>query len=245
MPFIIVTVLLQVLFVIHIMRTGRPYVWAAVVMFLPIAGMIAYLIMEILPDLMGSAPARAAATDVVKLVDPERGYREALRRVEIADTPANRATLAEQCLHANRFDEAQALYRGLLVGINATEPDLMLGLARAHFGLGRYDLTQNVLDDLRASNPDYRSADGHLLYARALEHQGKRGEAADEYAELINYYPGQEAKCRYAALLGEMGRTVESRRMFGEICRAFELMPRHARRAQAEWRAFARRHLTG
>src|SRR5262245_24673899 len=155
MPFFIIILLLQVGVVIHVMRTGRPYVWAAVVMFLPVAGMIAYFIMEILPELMGGQTARRAATGVVNLVDPERGYRDAWRAVEIADTAANRAQLAEQCLNAGRFEEAQSLYKSLLVGINATEPDLMLGLSRAQFELGRADLAQNVLEELRAANPDY------------------------------------------------------------------------------------------
>mgnify|MGYP003345871761 FL=1 len=244
MPFAIAILVLQVLFVIHAVRTGRANYWMMVIMFLPVAGMIAYFIVEILPELTGSAPARRATTGVVDFVDPERGYRAALREVEIADTPANRIRLAEECLRSQRFEEAQSLYQSALVGMHATDPDLMLGLARARFDLKRYDATEEILDELRAANPDYRSADGHLLYAQALELQGKQQAAIEEYAALVDYYPGQEAKCRYAALLGEMGRVSESKRLFGEVLRAFELMPRHARRAQAEWRDFARRHVS-
>ena len=45
----------------------------------------------------------------------------------------------------------------------------MLGLARAEFGLGRSEDTVKTLDELRRRWPDYQSAEGHLLYARALE----------------------------------------------------------------------------
>lgn len=243
MPVIGLLFVIQVLVAVHAGRTGRPAYWILLIIFLPVAGIIAYLLIEILPELAGTRTARTAASGVARFIDPERGYRDAMRQTEIANTPGNRIRLAEECLRSGRFAEAEALYRDLLTGINATEPDLMLGMARAQFEQGRFDQAQSILDQLRAANPDYRSADGHLLYARALEMQGKQGEALEEYAELAAYYPGQEAKCRYAALLGEVGRMTESRRLFQEVCRDVELMPKHARRAQLEWRAFARRHL--
>lgn len=235
---------IQILVAIHAGRTGRPYYWIMLIIFLPVAGVIAYVLIELLPDIGRTRTARAAASGVVDFVDPERGYRAALREVEITNSPANRIRLADECLRSERFEEAESLYRELLTGINATEPDLMLGLARARFELGHYGSAQEILERLREANPDYRSADGHLLYARSLELQGKNAAALEEYEALVTYFPGQEAKCRYAALLAQMGKRSESQRLFGEVCRAFELMPAHARRAQSEWRDFARRELS-
>ena len=45
---------LQLLCLAHVMRTGRPGQWVFIIMGLPLAGCLAYLFMEILPDLRTS-----------------------------------------------------------------------------------------------------------------------------------------------------------------------------------------------
>ncbi len=243
MPIAGLMLLAQLLCAVHAGRTGRPYYWIMLILFMPGIGMLAYFLIEIVPELTRSPGGRAAASSVVKLIDPERGYREALRQVQIASTTENKAVLAGQCLRSGRLDEAVGLYRELLTGLHATDPDLMLGLALALFEKHDYAEVQAMLERLRAANPGYRSADGHLLYARCLEMQGKSAEALFEYEALAAYYPGQEAKSRYALLLKETGQTEEARRLFQEVCQAVELMPKHARRVQKEWYEFARRQL--
>ena len=54
MPFVGLSLLLQILCAVHVMKTGRPYYWIFIVMFAPMVGMIAYFIVEILPELTGS-----------------------------------------------------------------------------------------------------------------------------------------------------------------------------------------------
>jgi hypothetical protein len=243
MPIAGLLLVAQVFCAIHAGKTGRPYFWIMLILFVPMVGMITYFLVEILPDLARSRAARSAASGVIRRLDPDRGYREALRQVQIAGTIENRAVLAEQCLRCGRAEEAAALYSELMTGLHATDPDLMLGLARASFAQQDFAGAQAILEQLRAANPQYRSADGHLLYARCLEMQAKRDDALYEYESLAAYYPGQEAKSRYAVLLEQTGRTEEAGRLFEEIRQDVELMPKHARQLQKEWYDFARRHL--
>jgi hypothetical protein len=243
MPIAGLLLVAQVICAVHAGRTGRPYYWIMLILFMPMVGMIAYFLIEILPELMRSRTARNTSSGVVRIFDPERDYRAAWRQVQIAGTIENRANLAEQCLRCGRADEAANLYHELMAGFHATDPDLMLGLARADFARQEFTAAQATLEQLRVANPDYRSAEGHLLYARCLELQGKRDEALYEYEALAAYYPGQEARTRYALLLSETGSRDAARRLFQEICQAVELMPKHARRLQKEWYDLARRNL--
>ena len=96
---------------------------------------------------------------------------------------------------------------------------------------------------LREANPDYHSPNGHLLFARSLEDQGKTDRALQEYEALVKYYPGQEARCRYGLVLQRLGRREDSRRVFQEICHSVEYGPPHQRRAQREWYEIAKRAL--
>jgi hypothetical protein len=244
MPALGVLVLLaQIACAVHVVRSGRNYIWIYLVVFVPVVGMAAYFLAEILPELMHSRSARRAASGMGRAIDPGRGLRDALRRVQITPTTENKAALAEEYLLAEKPSDAVMLYREALTGIHATDPGMMLGLARALFAEGKAAEAQLVLEQLREANPNYNSPEGHLLYARSLEEQGKTDAALKEYAALVNYYPGQEARCRYAMLLQRVGRDDEARRIFEEVCQLIEYGPRHQRRAQRAWYDLAKRAL--
>ena len=244
MPVLGVLILLaQIACAVHVVRTGRNMIWIFLVVFVPVIGMAAYFFAEILPELMGGRTARRAASGMAQALDPGRNLREAQQRVQITPTAENKALLAEALLAAGKPADAVALYREALTGIHATDPGTMLGLARALFADGNPAEVQKVLEELRAANPEYNSPEGHLLYARSLEAQGLTDAALQEYQALANYYPGQEARCRYAMLLQTSGRGDEARRIFQEVCQLIEYGPRHQRRAQREWYDLAKRAL--
>jgi hypothetical protein len=121
----------------------------------------------------------------------------------------------------------------------------LLGRARAEFGLDRLQEAISTLDELRQRWPDYQSAEGHLLYARALEDSGRLHEAADEYHALTNYYPGAEARVRYGLLLRKLGREAEARALLTELLAQMRRAPRYVRKAQAEWIAMAEKAVGG
>ena len=244
MPVLGVLILLvQIACAVHVVRTGRNMIWIYLIVFVPGIGIAIYFFAEILPELMGGRTARRAASGMAQALDPSRGLREAQQRVQITPTAENKALLAQALLATGKPADAVALYREALTGIHATDPGTMLGLARALFAAGNPGETQTVLEQLREANPEYNSPEGHLLYARSLEAQGKTDAALKEYQALVNYYPGQEARCRYAMLLQVSGRGDEARRIFQEVCQLIEYGPRHQRRAQREWYDLAKRAL--
>ncbi len=57
MPILILSAILQVALVVHIIKTGRSTTWIWIVVMLPLAGSIAYLLLEVLPDLMAGRQA--------------------------------------------------------------------------------------------------------------------------------------------------------------------------------------------
>jgi len=244
MPIFGLAILLtQILCAVHVMKTGRPYYWIFIVMFAPMIGMLAYLIVEVLPDMGASRAARGAVAGVGRALNPGRAVREAEKHLAMTPTTENKVALAEAYLEVGRAEEAAALFQDALTGVHATDPTLMFGLARAEFARGNFAVAEQTLDTLRAANPDYQSPEAHLVYARSIEEQGKIEAALHEYAALAPYYPGQEARCRYAQLLAKAGQQIEAQRIFREICQSIEMSPRHARRLQREWYDIARRAL--
>jgi hypothetical protein len=190
-------------------------------------------------------PARQARQRISRSINPEKRYRELTDQLDIADTIATRAALAEECLALEKFDEAVRHYEHILSLPLGDDPIYLMRKARAEFGMGRAPDAVATLDELRRRFPDYQSADGHLLYARALTASGRTAEALDEYHALSGYYPGAEPRVRYGQLLKAVGRDAEARAMFEDVLKHLRRAPKHARRLQAEWIAAAERELRG
>ncbi|RYG74332.1 tetratricopeptide repeat protein [bacterium] len=116
-------------------------------------------------------------------------------------------------------------------------------MARAQFEAGSAPDARATLDELIARNPQFRSPEGHLLYARALESEGNAAKALEEYKVLAGYYPGAEAAVRYARLLKGADRRDEAKTALSELLDHARMAPAHYRRAQDEWLRQAEREL--
>jgi len=98
----ILPVAFQVILVIHVFRTGRDRFWIYIIIFLPMAGGIAYLILEILIPFFRGSGARRVVGNVQNVIDPGRTLRTLEDEAKFAPTTANHMRLAEAYLGADR-----------------------------------------------------------------------------------------------------------------------------------------------
>lgn len=245
MPIGILITLVDILLIIHVIRTGRFMPWFYVILFLPGFGAAIYVAMELIPEWTGSYRGRRAGRRIATALDPTGRYRQLVDDLAIVDTIANRSALAEECLRLEKFEEALAQYDRILETPIGNEPVFMVGKARAEFGLGRMAESVATLAEVKRRWPDYSSFDGHLLYARALEEAGRADEALDNYEGVGRYYPGAEPRVRQARLLLRLGRKDEARSLAREVERDLKRSPAHVRRNQREWLAQAQQIAKG
>jgi hypothetical protein len=244
MPVIVFASLaLQLVCGFHAVRNGNVYPWLFIIIFAPFIGCLIYFVMIILPEIMQSHAASKVAYDVGKVVDPDREYRARLHEAELVDSADAKLALAEECLKRNDANAAISLLESTLKGPHADDPVLLHALARARFCDQDFRGVHEILDRLRAANPDWQSAAAHLLYARAYEGLGKTEEALSEYHAVIPYFPGVEAKCRRGLLLQRLGHVNEAQSDFKEVVRSVEKLRGQPRYDQKEWYNVARSNL--
>ena len=227
--------------VVHCIKTGRNTIWIWVLVLLPLAGPVAYIAVELLPELLGSRGARRAVRGVRRAMDPEQDLRRAEQKVKLSGDVQSRQQYAAELIRMGRPAEAVDVCRSMLVGIYEKDPALLLGLAQAQFAAEDFSAVRDILDALIRDNPSFKSADGHLLYARATEGAGDTAKALEEYRALAAYYPGAEAAVRYARLLRKQGQSDEARKLLREVVDRAELAPAHYKKMQREWLDEARR----
>ena len=226
---------IEVGLIVHCIKTGRSWIWIWVLLLIPGLGAIAYVAVEILPELFRSRTAQRTALGLKKAVDPFGDLRRFEEEARVAGNVASRQRYADELVRHGRYDEAITQYRQALSGLYLHDPNLLLGLARAQFGRGEAAAARSTLEELMGENPGLISAEAHLLYARALESEGNIARALQEYQKLANSYPGAEAAVRYAQLLDHQGQREEARKVARELLEQARIAPSHYRRAQRVW----------
>jgi hypothetical protein len=221
-------VAIQVALIIDVIRHGANRIWVMALMFLPVASTIAYVIVEVLPRMKYNRHVRLAQAQIIEKLDPERELRAAREALDVAQTAANRIRLADALVAKGRYTEALPLYRD---AIGAAKPDYRTGekLARCQY---LADRNEEALATLDAMLPPTAPSDADriaLLRARILEDLSRDEEAETIYADLVDRYPGDEVRCRYAGLLLKRGKRAEARRLLTEVEHRLKRMTRHQR----------------
>jgi len=136
MSLLILSILVQAALIIHVVKTGRSQLWIWVLALLSLPGALAYIAVEILPELLRSRAAQRTARGLRQAVDPGRELRRYESEARVAGNVASRQRYAEELVRHQRYEEAIGQYREALTGLYEHDPNLMFGLAQAQFGKG-------------------------------------------------------------------------------------------------------------
>ncbi len=242
-PIFLVGLVLQVILIIHCVRTGRNTVWIWVLALLSLPGAIAYIAVEIVPGLWRAPTTGRALRGVRRALDPEKQLRDLALAAQRTGDVASRQRYAEELLRQGQGAKAATVYGQVLTGLYEDDPNLLLGLANAQFATDQPAAARETLDRLILRNPDFKSPEGHLLYARALEGEGNFPKALEEYSAVAGYFAGAEASLRHAQLQIKLGNHAAARQTLSALLEHARFAPRHYRNAQEEWLVAARREL--
>lgn len=228
--------LVALYFAVHAIRNGRELYWLFVLFAFPLLGSLVYALAIWLPDQRGSRAVRTVKRAAGELLNPGRELREARQALEATPSPSNHLRLADALLAMGQAENALEHYSQARRGIHADDPEIEVRHAQALLDAGHPEDARAVLEALIARRPDFRSARGHLVYARAVAAGGDRARAREEFDAVIQGFAGLEARARYAEALLEWGDREDAAEVAGEALKLAERMPAHSKELNAEWR---------
>ena len=243
MPLAILLIIVQVVLVVHIIKTGRNTIWIWLVVLIPLVGSIAYIIVEILPAYLNSYKGQKAKRDLSKIFNPNKNFNDAVENYSVTDTVGNTEKLASECLSKGMYSEAKELYSKCLNGIHKYDSRMMLGLAKAEFGLKNFEEVTNILNAMMDQNPDHEDSEAHLLYARAMEGLGEDQSAHEVYDALESYSKTPEVMFRHAILLRKIGDEKGAQEKLQQLLRIAKISGKHHRSLHKEWITMAQKEL--
>lgn len=228
-------VLIAIYFATHAIRTGQDKYWLWILFAFPLIGSLVYALSIWLPAARQTRQGDQVVRGMRQLLDPSRELREAQEALDIAATPANRLRMADALLGSGRASEAVVQYQAVLGGIYANDAHVQIKLARALLEADKPNDARELLDRLIREQPQLKSPDGHLIYARAVAALGDRVKARDEFESLVGYFAGMEARARYAEVLLAWRDSARCRELIDESNKIAKRMPGAARDINRDW----------
>jgi hypothetical protein len=251
-PINIAIFFVDVALAVHCIRNGHNVLWIlalGIASFLGgflalVAVWIGYIVFCIIPDFTGSHRFRSFTGSIAKAADPGRDYREKKRQAELTGSVDAKRALAEESIKRGFYAEAVDLYHAAMQGpLGEADPALLKGLARAQMLAGDGAASEAAFLKLKALDPAAIDSDAELDHARALALQRKNDDAVRYYERVAPRYSGEEARCRFALLLEQMGQQERAQALFREILASVKGAPSYYRSRQSEWVRIAKQHL--
>jgi hypothetical protein len=234
MPFGIgLGLLIQLLCAVHALRTGhRDWI---MILFFPVVGPLAYFVMVILPDMQGNKHVRTARAKAAQALDPTREVRAARAALDLADTAANQLRYADALAALGRHDEAIPVYQqSIRMTVGDIDVRTQGKLASSLYESGHSAEALALLDALDPPLGLSERDRQQFLRGKIYEHLGRMDEALALYEDVVTRMPGEEARCRYAALLIAEGWDNKAVKVLEEVERRMKHLDRHQRAAEAD-----------
>jgi hypothetical protein len=225
-------VVLQVICGIHAVKNGR-YNWLWIILFFSVVGCLIYFFVEVLPEI--SSSTSQMTTEMAKTLNPAGEIKRWKAEFELCESIENRQELAAAYMRAGQYAQATQLLEQGMTAVLKGDPYFLSQLAHAYYCQQDYNRARELLQDIKDHCGRFEKQDWHLLYAMSLNKVGETERARSEYDALTKYYAGEEARCRYALLLKNLGEEQKAKELFQKVVQKCKISPGFYRKEHAKW----------
>lgn len=223
--------LLQLLLVVHVIRSGRPLWWIWILLMAPWIGGGAYLLLELLPELQ--LRQRGSLLDQIK----PRSWviRELQQLVDERDLVETRSHLARELALASRFQEAEAALEPTLQGVSRDDAEILLQAAELKLELNKPQEAEALLNAARPRADRFQIDRVNLLQARADLCLSRPDQALERLRSIEAGWIGDAVRFYLAEALDASGNPAEARTLWQAIRTKYRQGNRLWRRTESRW----------
>jgi hypothetical protein len=237
----------SILFVLHVVQTGRPRWWILVILAAPVLGPLCYVLFEVIPGTPGAHRAQrsvdAALKRVSRTLAPDAELQRRIDELERCESVQNKLKLANECMESGRPHDAARIYRDCLAGVYRDDPTIQYSLLEALIVADEREGARRTAEHLLAQHPGFREPEVRFALARVHEREGDANAAEGIYHQIVPHYPGEAARYHYARLLWSRGRVEQAKALLATILANAERSSALYRDKERAWIKAARRDL--
>lgn len=219
--------ILQILAIVHAFRRRPEGYWYLIILMGGMLGALAYIVMEVLPDL---GMARNAFSGL--------GRQSRIRTVEttILDNPsaANYEELGDLLFDQGQFAESLAAYEKS-IKVRNDSVHAFYRRAQCEMQLGDFTSAVPDLEYVVGSERKYDSFRAAALLAHAYANTGQVELAEGWFLEVTQTSTNSETMFNYASFLKSQNRREEAKEWAEKILSKQRTMPRYLKRLERPW----------
>lgn len=228
-------ILLQVLLIIHVVKTGRDRFWIYILVFIPLAGGIAYFIIEILPDILRSSATRNTVQEVSRAMNPNKEFEAVSRRAEMSPTVENISLLGLEHLKRKNYTEAEACFKRCLNGPFSDSIPIMTNLAETYYASGQFGEAETLLNEITTLQGEDVTAEIMLLHGNVKAALGNYEAADSLLRQAASRASDLKYKYWYGRFLSQRGDSARANDFYNQILISYENMPKYSRKFNRRW----------
>lgn len=229
------TVLLQLGCLVHAIKTGRTGAWIYIIIFVPMVGSFAYLVVEVLPSVSPAAYMPAQQIGILDRMFPQRRIKRLEENLQFTDTINNRILLADAYADIGQFDRAIKLLEDCLTGLFKNDPDLNLKMAVVYHRKGDYQRSMEYLDKLKNKKDGFDNYEAWKHSVLNLQQTADERTVREEYKRIMERHNNYEIRHYFASYLRNKGSFEEARSFLEQIIKDKKLVIRDHDRDGRYW----------
>ena len=226
-------------FIVHAIKTGRPYYWVWIIFVMPVIGAAAYFIIELRPSFR-----RVDWADLRwRFAGPQARLAVLNDLVNSSPTVKNRMRLAREYESQSRWPEAANMYRECLTGVFDDDPRLLICLASALLEEGEFEPANKIASSIPEQRDHKLEDDRKLVLYRSQSAVGQSDIAIAGLEELSSRKSGLAPKFYLAQAKAAAGNTNEAQLDLKKIIATYRNGNALMRKHEQPWYLQAKRML--
>jgi hypothetical protein len=220
-------IIFQVIAIVHVVKRGRDRFWIWIIIIGGLVGVLAYFIIEALPDLDDLSRSFRG---------PARRKRIATLRTMVLDNPSagNYEELGELLIEQEKWSEAREAFDRALTA-RSDSPDTFYWRGVAAFELGDYPAAIADLEHVVRIDPKHDYSRAQCYLAKALAKSGRTDEASAAFDRLVERSSSTESLVTAAWFYGTNGCRERALDLLGTVLARKATMPSYQKRRDHPW----------
>lgn len=222
--------ILQALLIIHVIKTGRDTSWIYILIFIPIAGGIAYIVVELIPAIFTRHRITNVTGTIDTIVNPGGKIERLEEQVSISPTFKNLTILGDAYFDAGRYSDAIKMYDDALKPPFDSDSKYLIKKSNAYLNSGKLE---DAIKELNLSEKILNGnlpEEGLLIKSMIHEKSGQCDVAKEYLIKACNIKNDFFYRFEYGKLLSRIGEKNEAERVLLDIYNEYKRMPSSAKK---------------
>jgi len=203
---------------------------------IPYAGGVAYLLIEVAPEVFSRGRMYSLHDSLVSIMKPNQKMEVLRQKAEYSSTHKNMVEYADALLANGSYEEALGIYQSQNTGVFRDDPEILYKVALSHYYLGAYEQARGYLEQLRNGGEAlFKNKNENALYLLIFEKENEKEAVKAKYQEFMDLKQSDDLELQYLKYLADQKEATELERIVARLRKDERVMKQNRMRYNKQY----------